>query len=318
MANFSLEQNETSNFASFDYSKLTDKERLSTLENEKKLDELYKKYQPEIGEILYKQQQILANHNEGVFQQWYESKGFKRWKVYDYINKYNYVLRNSEDPQKIDIFENMSNTLQSEISKPSTKPEVAQAIMNGDVKTKKEVEELKKQLKAKDEQIATQAKMIDDLTEQEPEVIEKKVVVEKAPDDYEQVKVLNEQLSKQLVSVRNDLKMKKMQYELLEQNTASAKALEANIDALRKKEKSIDQRVKATIEFNDLMREIEMFFDKKMASLRFKPLINDLYDTEASNKLSEVVNSVDFWVSEMRKIIPNEKTKIIEGEIING
>lgn len=63
MNNFSLEQNETSNFASFDYSKLTDKERLSTLENEKKLDELYKKYQPEIGEILYKQQQILANHN---------------------------------------------------------------------------------------------------------------------------------------------------------------------------------------------------------------------------------------------------------------
>ncbi|MCD5028714.1 hypothetical protein [Enterococcus asini] len=187
-----------------------------------------------------------------------------------------------------------------------------------DEATTREIETYKRQLKSKDEQIATQAKMIDDLTEQEPEVIEKKVVVEKVPDDYEQVKVLNEQLSKQLVSVRNDLKMKKMQYELLEQNTASAKALEANIDALRKKEKSIDQRVKATIEFNDLMREIETFFDTKMASLRFKPLINDLYDTEASSKLSEVVNSVDFWVSEMRKIIPNEKTKIIEGEIIDG
>lgn len=318
MNNFSLEQNETSNFASFDYSKLTEKERLSTLENEKKLDELYKKYQPEIGEILYKQQQILANHNEGVFQQWYESKGFKRWKVYDYINKYNYVLRNSEDPQKIDIFENMPNTLQSEISKPSTKPEVAEAILNGDVKTKKEIEELKRQLKTKDEQIATQARMIDDLTEQEPEVIEKEVVVERIPADYETVKATNERLEKQLSSVRNDLKMKKIQYDLLEQNTESAKALEANIKALQQKEKSIDQRVKATIEFNDLMREIETFFDTKMASLRFKPLINDLYDTEASNKLSEVVNSVDFWVSEMRKIIPNEKTKIIEGEIING
>lgn len=311
-------QNETSNIASFDYSKLTDKERLSTLENEKKLDELYKKYQPEIGEILYKQQQILANHNEGVFQQWYESKGFKRWKVYDYINKYNYVLRNSEDTQKIDIFENMSNTLQSEISKPSTKPEVAEAILNGDVKTKKEIEELKRQLKTKDEQLSLQAKMIDDLTEQEPEVIEKEVVVEKIPADYENLKTTNEQLEKQLSSVRSDLRMKKIQYDLLEQNTESAKALEANIKALQQKEKSIDQRVKATIEFNDLMREIETFFDTKMASLRFKPLINDLYDTEASNKLSEVVNSVDFWVSEMRKIIPNEKTKIIEGEIING
>ncbi|WP_303753301.1 hypothetical protein [Enterococcus sp. S86.2] len=187
-----------------------------------------------------------------------------------------------------------------------------------DEMTVRELQELKKQLKAKDEQIATQARMIDDLSEQEPQVIEKKVVVEKIPADYENLKTTNEQLEKQLSSVRNDLKMKKMQYDLLEQNTESAKALEANIKALQQKEKSIDQRVKATIEFNDLMREIETFFDTKMASLRFKPLINDLYDTEASNKLSEVVNSVDFWVSEMRKIIPNEKTKIIEGEIIDG
>lgn len=184
--------------------------------------------------------------------------------------------------------------------------------------TTREIEEYKRQLKAKDEQIATQARMIDDLSEQEPQVIEKKVVVEKIPADYENLKTTNEQLEKQLSSVRNDLKMKKMQYDLLEQNTESAKTLEANIKALQQKEKSIDQRVKATIEFNDLMREIETFFDKKMASLRFKPLINDLYDTEASNKLSEVVNSVYFWVSEMRKIIPNEKTKIIEGEIIDG
>ena len=184
--------------------------------------------------------------------------------------------------------------------------------------TTREIEEYKRQLKAKDEQLSLQAKMIDDLSEQEPQVIEKKVVVEKIPADYENLKTTNERLEKQLSSVRNDLKMKKMQYDLLEQNTESAKALEANIKALQQKEKSIDQRVKATIEFNDLMREIETFFDTKMASLRFKPLINDLYDTEASNKLSEVVNSVDFWVSEMRKIIPNEKTKIIEGEIIDG
>lgn len=186
-----------------------------------------------------------------------------------------------------------------------------------DEATTREIEEYKRQLKAKDEQLSLQARMIDDLSEQEPQVIEKKVVVEKIPADYENLKTTNEQLEKQLSSVRNDLKMKKIQYDLLEQNTESAKALEANIKALQQKEKSIDQRVKATIEFNDLMREIETFFDTKMASLRFKPLINDLYDTEASNKLSEVVNSVDFWVSEMRKIIPNEKTKIIEGEIIN-
>lgn len=271
----------------------------------------------QLGEKLIEAQEKLAKYNTGTFEKWFVSLGLKKQTVYNYINQAKFVHQMDESKQ-IEMFQELPMTLKTEISKPSAEPEAVELVLSGDIKTTKEYRELEKQLKAKDEQIATQAKMIDDLSEQEPQVIEKKVVVEKIPADYENLKTTNEQLEKQLSSVRNDLKMKKMQYDLLEQNTESAKTLEANIKALQQKEKSIDQRVKATIEFNDLMREIETFFDTKMASLRFKPLINDLYDTEASNKLSEVVNSVDFWVSEMRKIIPNEKTKIIEGEIIDG
>lgn len=270
----------------------------------------------QLGEKLIEAQEKLAKYNTGTFEKWFVSLGLKKQTVYNYINQAKFVHQMDESKQ-IEMFQELPMTLKTEISKPSAEPEAVELVLSGDIKTTKEYRELEKQLKAKDEQIATQARMIDDLSEQEPQVIEKKVVVEKIPADYENLKTTNEQLEKQLSSVRNDLKMKKMQYDLLEQNTESAKTLEANIKALQQKEKSIDQRVKATIEFNDLMREIETFFDTKMASLRFKPIINDLYDTEASNKLSEVVNSVDFWVSEMRKIIPNEKTKIIEGEIID-
>ncbi|MGF2118858.1 DUF3102 domain-containing protein [Enterococcus casseliflavus] len=269
----------------------------------------------EIGRRLnYVKENDLAH---GEFMNWYQSIGLDK----------DFVSRSMKVAQELPNFETLRNLSNTALHLIATLPEDERTkehtTSKGESKTPdemtvRELQELKKQLKAKDEQIAMQAKMIDDLSEQEPEIIEKEVVVEKIPADYENLKTTNEQLEKQLSSVRNDLKMKKMQYDLLEQNTESAKALEANIKALQQKEKSIDQRVKATIEFNDLMREIETFFDTKMASLRFKPLINDLYDTEASNKLSEVVNSVDFWVSEMRKIIPNEKTKIIEGEIIDG
>ena len=253
----------------------------------------------------------------GEFIEWINSLGMDRTEAFRFMKVANEL-------PNVDTWQHLGNrALYLVATLPEEERTQEHVTSKGEVKTPdemtvRELQELKKQLKAKDEQIATQARMIDDLSEQEPQVIEKKVVVEKIPADYENLKTTNEQLEKQLSSVRNDLKMKKMQYDLLEQNTESAKALEANIKALQQKEKSIDQRVKATIEFNDLMREIETFFDTKMASLRFKPLINDLYDTEAQNKLSEVVNSVDFWVSEMRKIIPNEKTKIIEGEIIDG
>src|SRR5699024_10756022 len=128
-----------------------------------------------------------------------------------------------------------------------------QRVENGEKITVKEIEDIKRksreqekqikeqsdQLKAKNDQIEMQARMIDDLNEQEPQVVEK--TVEVAPSDYEQLKASNNNLQKQLSSVQNDLKMKKMQYDLLEENTASAKKLEANIEALRKKEKSIDQ-----------------------------------------------------------------------------
>lgn len=269
----------------------------------------------EIGRRLnYVKENDLAH---GEFIEWINSLGMDRTEAFRFMKVANEL-------PNVDTWQHLGNrALYLVATLPEEERTQEHVTSKGEVKTPdemtvRELQELKKQLKAKDEQIATQARMIDDLSEQEPQVIEKKVVVEKIPADYENLKTTNEQLEKQLSSVRNDLKMKKMQYDLLEQNTESAKALEANIKALQQKEKSIDQRVKATIEFNDLMREIETFFDTKMASLRFKPLINDLYDTEASNKLSEVVNSVDFWVSEMRKIIPNEKTKIIEGEIIDG
>lgn len=301
----------------FDYS-VVDTNTASFLKlKEQEMQSIVLNSSVQLGEKLIEAQEKLAKYNTGTFEKWFVSLGLKKQTVYNYINQAKFVHQMDESKQ-IEMFQELPMTLKTEISKPSAEPEAVELVLSGDIKTTKEYRELEKQLKAKDEQIATQARMIDDLSEQEPQVIEKKVVVEKIPADYENLKTTNEQLEKQLSSVRSDLKMKKMQYDLLEQNTESAKALEANIKALQQKEKSIDQRVKATIEFNDLMREIETFFDTKMASLRFKPLINDLYDTEASNKLSKVVNSVDFWVSEMRKIIPNEKTKIIEGEIIDG
>ena len=269
----------------------------------------------EIGRRLnYVKENNLAH---GEFVSWLSKVGMDRYEATRF-------MKVAKELPNVDTFAHLGNkALYLIATLPEEERTKEHVTEKGETKTPdemtvRELQELKKQLKAKDEQIAMQAQMIDGLTEQEPEVIEKEVVVERIPADYETVKATNERLEKQLSSVRSDLRMKKIQYDLLEQNTESAKALEANIKALQQKEKSIEQRVKATIEFNDLMREIETFFDTKMASLRFKPLINDLYDTEASNKLSEVVNSVDFWVSEMRKIIPNEKTKIIEGEIIDG
>lgn len=184
-------------------------------------------------------------------------------------------------------------------------------VKKPDEMTVRELQELKKQLKQKDKQIENLSDVITELDNRKPEVIEK------IPYDYSSTKNENEELKKELESTKRNLKLSKMQYELLEKNTEEARNLEKNINSLRKKEQGLADRVKATMEFNDLLREINMFFDKNMASLRFKPLVDELYDTEAVNKLSDVIGTVEFWTEEMRKMLPNQNTRIIEGEIID-
>ena len=158
----------------------------------------------QLGEKLIEAQEKLAKYNTGTFEKWFVSLGLKKQTVYNYINQAKFVHQMDESKQ-IEMFQELPMTLKTEISKPSAEPEAVELVLSGDIKTTKEYRELEKQLKAKDEQISTQARMIDDLSEQEPEVIEKEVVVEKMPSDYERLKrtaseakELNEKLDKAL------------------------------------------------------------------------------------------------------------------------
>lgn len=49
-----------------------------------------------------------------------------------------------------------------------------------------------------------------------PEVIEKKIEVEKVPEDYQAAKTENESLKKQLSSIQSDLRLLKIEHDLLE------------------------------------------------------------------------------------------------------
>lgn len=300
----------------FDYSIVDDTIAQFLKVKEQELQSIVLNSSIQLGEALIEAQDKLAKYGEGTFVKWFESIGLKRQSVYNYINQCKF-FHQMEKVEQIEMFQELPTTLKTEISKPSAKQEAVEMVLSGDIKTTKEYRELEKRLKAKDEQIEMQARMIEDLNEQEPQVIEKEVVVERVPSDYESLKSKNERLQSEMRSVKNSLELQKTKYSLLEQSTAEAKLLKENIDSLREQESSLTETVKAITEFNELIKEINHLFDEKMASLRFKPLIDTLYDTEAPNRLRETVDTVDFWVEEMRKILPNKNMKIIEGEIIN-
>lgn len=213
----------------------------------------------------------------------------------------------------------------SKLSRLAQFPETARAVVvekgipteNGikDISeaTVREIESYKKQLKQKDERISA-------LESAEPRVIEKRVEV--PPSDYYSLQRANESLQREvetnankLANIQSLLDLAQQKYRLLESESREAKELKANIDSLRDERDSINNQVKLLTEFNKKMKGLKRAFNEELASLRFRPYINEFSSTEATNTLWDLVDSISFWVDEMNKMRPNENMRIIEGEI---
>ena len=187
-------------------------------------------------------------------------------------------------------------------------------IKTPDQMTVRELSELKKQLKQKDERITA-------LESAEPRVIEKRVEV--PPPDYYSLQRANESLQREventvtkLSGVKSLLDLEQQKYKLLESESREAKELKSNIDTLLDTKESLSNQIKLLTEFNEKTGKLKQVFDSELASLRFRPYVNELSSTEATNRLWELVDSISFWVDEMNKIRPNDNMKIIEGELL--
>lgn len=214
----------------------------------------------------------------------------------------------------------------SKLSRLAQFPETARAVVvekgiptengmkNISEATVREIESYKKQLKQKDERISA-------LESAEPRVIEKRVEV--PPSDYYSLQRANESLQREvennvtkLSSVKSLLDLEQQKYKLLESESREAKELKSNIDTLLDTKESLSHQIKLLTEFNEKTGKLKRVFDEELASLRFRPYINELSSTEATNTLWELVDSISFWVDEMNKMRPNDNMKIIEGELL--
>lgn len=190
-----------------------------------------------------------------------------------------------------------------------------------DEMTVRELQELKKQLKAKDEQIAMQAKMIDDLSEQEPEIIEKEVVVEKIPDDYsffkgnyEVTKSNYEFYKSQNEDLRNEIKNLEERIKQESSSEQETKLLQEKITALESTRFEMHEKEKSYKRVTNLSLEIENILDNHACLKYSKDFKNLSLDRQAFLELEDSIERLEQWISEIKSELPNKN--IIEGELL--
>lgn len=279
----------------------------------------------EIGKQLVKAQEVLAKNRYGCFEEWYSSLGFRKTKAYEYINYYNFIRSQSEQ-LNIETFEELPKKLQSEMSKPSANPELNQKVFDGDITTHKQYKELERQLKLAEADKERLKQQNERLAEQalSAKVVEKEVVIEKVPDDYESTKQLNrtlldknKELSTTLEEAEWELDSKKLELSTIKLESQRAIEVTNQIRHLEGKKEKLENLVTSISELSSIISDVQNFFDTKMAPLRFKPIINNVNAHYSVTEVTKMVNTVQTWCDEMYKIIPSGNRKTVEEVIIN-
>ncbi|WP_368265186.1 hypothetical protein [Enterococcus innesii] len=293
----------------FDYSKVDDTIAQFLKVKEQELQSIVLNSSIQLGETLIEAQDKLAKYGEGTFVKWFESIGLKRQSVYNYINQCKF-FHQMEKVEQIEMFQELPTTLKTEISKPSAKPEAVEMVLSGDIKTTKEYRELEKQLKAKDEQIKLQAQMIDDLNEQETEVVEKEVIVEKIPDDYQQLK----QSTKIVDEITRENQALKAEQEALKQRIAdSEKALQEKAKVENDElEQAQLKRLKrdADISVHKLIINMNQFVKEQAVTVYDSQAIAGAND-ETKQKLKDSISRVEKLLEQIKQEIGGEMVWVI-------
>lgn len=293
----------------FDYSIVDDTTAQFLKVKEQELQSIVLNSSIQLGETLIEAQDKLAKYGEGTFVKWFESIGLKRQSVYNYINQCKF-FHQMEKVEQIEMFQELPTTLKTEISKPSAKPEAVEMVLSGDIKTTKEYRELEKQLKAKDEQIKLQAQMIDDLNEQETEVIEKEVIVEKIPDDYQQLK----QSTKIVDEITRENQVLKAEQEALKQRIAdSEKALQEKAKVENDElEQAQLKRLKrdADISVHKLIINMNQFVKEQAVTVYDSQAIAGAND-ETKQKLTDSISRVEKLLEQIKQEIGGEMVWVI-------
>lgn len=253
----------------------------------------------------------------GQFMEWVEKLGINQPEA-------NRMMRVAKELPNSSTLSNLGSTALYLIATlpEEEKQKQIEKIEQGESPTVRELQEVRRRLKLKDQALEAVKDELERVKQTKPKekVIEKEVI----PHDYKATQDLNKQLlgknkdlADELESVKRSLRLKEASYEMLEKETSEALTLKESIEHLRADKEKLENSVTNIFNLSKLVTKFEDFFDEEMAPLRFKTLIQGIGKDAQIEKLRDILTLTENWLDEMNKIIPESGRIIIEGEIIN-
>lgn len=297
----------------FDYSIVDDRTASFLKAKEQEMRAIVLNGAVQLGDKLIEAQEKLAKYNNGTFEKWFKSLGLKKTTAYNYINQAQFVHQMNESEQ-INIFQELPMTLRTEVSKPSAQPEAVELVLSGDIKTTKEYRELEKQLKKKDEQIDNLSEVINDMSIQQPRVIEKEVVVEKIPDDYENLKQSYSELEERSSQLESSYRYLLAERKEVDEKSSKYEQLSKAINQAEGKLNETQQLISNYKNLSDVLEKSNEFLSE--ASILIYQDLSEVISRDglAKRELDFLTERLEKFLSDLKSI---SKNNILEGEIIN-
>lgn len=280
----------------------------------------------QIGKSIWKIGCMLKHVKEndlahGQFMDWYQNIGYNK----------NFVSKAITIADKLSNFPALGNIGTEALYLIATLPddqkqEQIERIESGDNPTVRELQEIKRENNRLKSENARLEQQKENLAEQalSAKIVEKEVVIEKVPDDYESTKQLNrtlldknKELSTTLEEAEWELDSKKLELSTIKLESQRAIEVTNQIRHLEGKKEKLENLVTSISELSSIISDVQNFFDTKMAPLRFKPIINNVNAHYSVTEVTKMVNTVQTWCDEMYKIIPSGNRKTVEEVIIN-
>lgn len=192
----------------------------------------------------------------------------------------------------------------------------------GEPSTRRELEEIKRKNRE-------QEKIIEELKNKEPEIIEKEVIKEVEPEDYQFVKNRSDKLENtirelkrsvqdkdlQLEQVVHQKEMLEMKAEMNEKDSNKYKQLKTQIENLSQEKNELGRQIRTRTELSGLVVTVEHFLKTELAPIKYSRAIREASDDElVQDNLKEIVDRVQDWCNEMYEYVKDND--IIDTEVI--